>query len=261
MKKPLLDVLFMSEKRKQVLLLLQEGPNEMEVLLKSLGTSRQALLPQVRILEEHHLVGHYRDTYELTVIGKLIVNEMKPFLDTLETIDNHISYLGTHDIDFIPSHILKRIKDIKGCEVIEPSLVNIYEINMDFVEMSKESSSLFFIFTFMHPTFPTIMEQFIRNKINVSIVVSKEMLKKITEEWQDEFYRFVSSGKVKFYLCQKELRLLSLSLNDDCFVLRLFSKNNEFSNRQLFCCNPEAHQWSKDLFEYYLRDSILVTAL
>jgi predicted transcriptional regulator len=261
MKKSLLDVLFMSEKRKQVLLLLQEGPQEMEYLLNSLDTNRQALLPQVRILEEHYLVDHYRDTYELTVIGKLIVDKMKPFLDTLETIDNHISYLGTHDIDFIPPHILKRIKEVRGCEVIEPSLVNIYEINMDFVEMSKGSSSFFFIFTFMHPAFPTIMEQFIRNNINASIVMSKEMLKKITEEWQDEFYRFVSSGKVKFYLCQKDIKLLSLSLSDNCLVLRLFSKDNEFSNRQLFCCNPEAYQWSKDLFEYYLKDSILVTEL
>ena len=108
MKKPLLDVLFMSEKRKQVLLLLQEGPQEMEEVLKSLGTNRQALLPQIRILEEHYLVDHYRDTYELTVVGKLIVDKMKPFLDTLETIDNHISYWGTHDIDFIPPSYYKK---------------------------------------------------------------------------------------------------------------------------------------------------------
>ena len=160
-----------------------------------------------------------------------------------------------------PPHIIKRIKELRGCEVIEPSLANIYDINMDFVEISKKSISLFFIFTFMHPAFPTIMEQFIRNNINVSIVMSKEMLTKIKDGWQDEFYRFVSSGKVKFYLCQKDIQLLSLSLSDDCFVLRLFSKNNEFSNRQLFCCNPEACQWSKDLFEYYMKDSILVTAL
>ena len=46
MKKSLIDVLFMSEKRKRVLLLLQDGTKEMEDILKSLDTTRQALLPQ-----------------------------------------------------------------------------------------------------------------------------------------------------------------------------------------------------------------------
>lgn len=77
MKKSLLDVLFMSEKRRRVLLLLQDGTKEMEDILKSLDTTRQALLPQIRILKEHCLIDHYDDTYELTTIGKLIVDDIK----------------------------------------------------------------------------------------------------------------------------------------------------------------------------------------
>ncbi|MDN5309805.1 MAG: hypothetical protein PWP14_1199 [Methanolobus sp.] len=34
----------------------------MEELLSSLDTTRTALLPQIRILEEHSLVNHYEDT-------------------------------------------------------------------------------------------------------------------------------------------------------------------------------------------------------
>jgi predicted transcriptional regulator len=49
MKKPLLEIVFMSEKRKGVLLLLQDGAKEMEFLLKSLNTTRPALLPQMKI--------------------------------------------------------------------------------------------------------------------------------------------------------------------------------------------------------------------
>ena len=70
MKKTLIDVIFASEKRKAVLLLLKEEPKETQDILKSLDTTRQALLPQMKVLEEHHLVSHYNDTYELTTIGK-----------------------------------------------------------------------------------------------------------------------------------------------------------------------------------------------
>jgi predicted transcriptional regulator len=42
MKKPLLDVIFASEKRKGALLMLQDGAKEMGYLLESLSTTRQA---------------------------------------------------------------------------------------------------------------------------------------------------------------------------------------------------------------------------
>jgi predicted transcriptional regulator len=108
MKKSLLDVIFMSEKRKGVLLLLQKGAQEMEDLLVSLKTTRQALLPQIRVLEDHYLVAHYKDVYELTTIGKLIVDEMKPLVDTITVLDSDINYWGSHNLDFIPSLLLQR---------------------------------------------------------------------------------------------------------------------------------------------------------
>jgi len=79
MKQSLFDVLFMSEKRTKVLLLLKDGLQEMQCFLSSLNTTRQTLLPQVRMLEEHHLVNQHIDTYELTTIGKLVVGEVAPF--------------------------------------------------------------------------------------------------------------------------------------------------------------------------------------
>jgi predicted transcriptional regulator len=66
MKKPIIEILLSSEKRKKVLLLLQDGPREMETLLRSLNTTRTALLPQLKILKESHLISQSGDTYEST---------------------------------------------------------------------------------------------------------------------------------------------------------------------------------------------------
>jgi Predicted transcriptional regulator len=44
----------------------------------------------MKVLEEYYLVDHYGDTYELTDIGELIVDEMFPFLSTLEVFDYDI---------------------------------------------------------------------------------------------------------------------------------------------------------------------------
>lgn len=46
MKKPIVEMLLASGKRKDVLLVLEDGPQEMESLLKLLDTTRTGLLPQ-----------------------------------------------------------------------------------------------------------------------------------------------------------------------------------------------------------------------
>lgn len=261
MKRSLLDVIFMSEKRKGILLLLQDGAKEMDYCLRSLDTTRQALLPQIRILEDHYLVSHSQDTYELTTIGQLIVDEMLPVLRAIEAFDTDIDYWGTHNLEFIPSHILKRISEIRQCNIIKPDLVNLYEVNQDFIERSKGSVSLFFIFTFMHPSFPFYISRFIENGINTSIIVTKDLLTKIGQNWQTEANSFIDSGKVKLFLYENDLKFVSLSVSDHCLALRMLNQNNSYDNTQLFCCNPENARWGKELFEFYLKDSTSITEI
>ena len=81
----------------------------MESLLKSLDTNRPTLLPQMRVLEESHLIVHYNDSYELTTLGKIVIDKMLPLLDTLEVFDVDIDYWGAHGpqvrtgIPFVPT--------------------------------------------------------------------------------------------------------------------------------------------------------------
>ncbi len=242
MKKSLIDIIFASEKRKNVLLMLLDGEKEMNLILDSLNTTRQALLPQMRILEDHCLIYKSGDSYGLTTIGTIIADEMRPFLEKIEILDNNRSYLATHNIECIPKNIFKRINELKKCKVIEPDLVNTYEVNKDFLEHARISGSLFFVFTFIHPTFPSLVSEFINKNINISIVITKELLDKLKSEWYEDFNRLMSSKNVKFYVYCKDLKISSLAVSDNCFVLRLLFKNNTFSSKQLFCRNCEAHK-------------------
>ena len=261
MKKTLIDVMFASEKRKNMLLLLHEGPQEMETILKSLKTTRPALLPQAKILKKYSLVTQSADVYELTTIGKLIVDEAKPFLDKIAVFEHSKDYFASHKTEFIPPQLLKRISEIKDCKIVEPGLINTYETNKDFIENANESSSLSFIFTFVHPIFYEILSGFAEKNKDVHVIITEELFEKLKEDWYEEFKELIDGGKLKFYICQKDMELLSLSVSKRCFVLRLLSKTNEFSNKQLACFNPRAEQWSKDLFEYYLKDSTAIARI
>ena len=259
MRKPLLDVLFMSEKRKNVLLLLKDGMKETKTLLHSLKTTRQALLPQIRILEESKLIEHRDDAYELTTVGKLIVEEMNPLVDTAEVLDADIAYWGERQLDFIPSALLCRLRELGSCNIIIPGMTELHEINKEFFEKSKTSKSVTKVTTFMYPNFPFIFSEWITIGLSISLIVSAELLEKIKRDNPEEFRSYLDSGKMKLFVYPGEIKFLSFGYNDYCAYLRLLRNTGEYDSKELLCCNPGAVEWCRELCEYYKAKSTPVT--
>ncbi|TGC09526.1 helix-turn-helix transcriptional regulator [Methanolobus halotolerans] len=255
MKKPLLDVIFASEKRKNVLLLLQDGPQGMEILLKSLDTTRQSLLPQVRILEEHHLVDHYDDTYELTTIGKLIIDEMKPLLYTIKVFDKDIDYWGNHDLSYIPPHFLQRIDELRECRAIKPSITDLYEIDEEFHEASKRSESHSVITTYIHPEFYRLVYEMMNNNVQMYFVFPPDLLDQLQPARYAELIEVSKSEFVHIFVYPKKVGFLFFAFNDTHSMLSLTTNNGKFDGRYLLCRYKKSLEWEKDLFDYYLKES------
>lgn len=261
MKKKLLDVIFRSDKRKNVLLLLQNEPQKMETLLKSLKTTRQALLPQMRILENHHLIFHYEDTYELTIIGKLLVDEMVPLLKTIEVFDKDIDYWGNHNIDFIPLHLLKRISQIRNYEIINPSLADMYTVHEKFNDNSSPKKSVNVVTAFLYPNYYQIISEKIEKKVDFYFIVSKDLLDKIRTHHYADFKKLIESEHFNFYVYSKKMEFSSFTFDDYHILISLLTKKGEFDNKYILCSSKDSVQWGKELFEHCLKDSVLITDL
>lgn len=72
-------------------------------------------------------------------------------MGTVVILDTDISYRGTRNLDFIPSSMLHRLKELGCCSIWSPELTDIYELNRDIIETTKKSSSLITISSFLHP--------------------------------------------------------------------------------------------------------------
>jgi predicted transcriptional regulator len=261
MKKSLLEVIFASDKRKDTLLLLQEGPKEMEFLLRSLNTIRQALLPQIRILENHYLVDQHKDTYKLTTLGETIVDKMLPLLDVVEVFDDGIDYWGTRSLDFIPPHLLERLGEVGKCEAIIPHLTDVHELNQDVVKASYKSKAVFKVTTFCHPHFPNMFCDLIDKNVSVYIIMSKDLLDSVRCNYSTECSKLLKSKLFHLFTYPNEMGLQGFVLNDYYVLMRLFNSIGETDYKHIVCTSPSALEWGKELFEYYLKDSIPVVEL
>ena len=259
MKKELSEVLFTSSLVRDALLLLNEGPKDIDSVLTTLKTSRQALYPQIKVLKEENIINHDDELCRLTVAGKMIVHEMVPLLYTLELLDD----LGEYELDFIPSHLISRVRELYPCNVVDPSLPEICEVDKEFHEKSTESKSVIAITSFMFPNFSEIIQDYTGKGITVSVVVSAKLHDKLKCKHYQEYKNLIDNEIVKIYVHDGHLGLVSFTQNDYGFMLRLLSDtvNSHYDYRRIFFQSPASLKWGKDLFEHYKNESVQVNAV
>lgn len=261
MERALLDIVFRSEKRKNILLLLHDGARGMEDIFKTLGTSRQALLPQMKILEESHLVAHYDDTYELTPVGKLIVGEMALFIDTADVFDTDIEYWGTRNLDFMPPHLFKRISELRQCKVVNPSIVESYEIDRRFYEATKRSRSHSAVTALLHPNFTEMAYELIDCGVRLDFVISRKLYDKLIRDNYSSLAGLLQNELVRIFVFPGKMDFKYVSYNDHCIMLALIRSDGSIDNSYLLCSSTDTLQWGKEFFEYYVNRSVPLTEI
>lgn len=258
-KKSLVDVVFMSEKRKNVLLLLQDGKKDMEFLLNNLKTTRAALLPQIKVMEEHHLVSQDKGSYESTTIGKIIVEKIKPLIDKIKILDIDVDYWGTHDLSFIPPHLLERIGELGECQTSTTNTIDIFNIHEGYIHSCIKSKFAYGYTKSFYPDIERIFSDMVARNVNTSIIIPPELLDKVKKEHSLCFGKLLRSRLFHLYVYPEELSLLSIAFNDYCCIIRLLKDNGFYDNTYVMCSGQNALNWVKELFNYYLENSLQVT--
>lgn len=263
MKKTLIDVIFASEKRKGVLLLLRDGAKETEYLLKCLDTTRQALLPQMKVLEEHYLVNHYKDTYELTTIGKMLVDNMALLLKTISVFESDIDYWGTRKLDFIPPHLFNRIKELEKCRIINPFIQDLYALPQELYgaydisqESSKRAKTFFGVTAFFYPNFTKVFTEMLHGQVNINLIVTQDLFDQVQGRDRADYAEIVKNKLFHLFVYPGKIDFISFAFNEYYLLMRLLNSEGNYDYMYILTSNQNALEWTKELFKYYLKDSV-----
>lgn len=259
MRRNLLSAIFSSNLVKDTLLLLNEDAMQIEDMLSALKTSRQALYPRLRILEDGNMISVVDGYCRLTSVGRIVVENMVPLLDTLDLLDD----VGDYDMSFIPPHLLKRIREIGPCSVVEPSIPDLCDLDEEFQRKSLGSRSVIAITTFMFPNFSDIFTRYAERGVSVSVIITNELSDKLKNERPDEFRKVLDHGNTNVYVHEDDVRMVSFTQNDHGIMLRLLLTSDRISYdyRRIFLQGPGALRWGRELFEHYRNSSVLLTGI
>ena len=251
MSSSLCDTIWLSEKRKNLLLLLMEGPRDIEQIKTSLNVTSKAMMPQIKILKKQGLILQKEDTYVLSEIGNLVVGNMLPLLNTLEVIEENKEYWASRDTSVISRELFMRLGELGECMVIEPDLNHLFDLPREFTENLIKSRCIMSSLSYYHPLYPSLYSRLAKSGAEMEIVLTKAVFERLKSDFRDELETLLNSKNTVVRICEETLQLPTIAVTEKFMYLCLFNKQGKYDHRKVMSFDESALCWGRELFMHY----------
>lgn len=251
----MLGTLFLSDKRKDLLLLLMEEPRNIDDIKNILNVTSSAIMTQIKILISQGLIIHEDDLYKLSDIGKVVVKKMIPLLNTLGVFSENMDYWENHNISAIPPHLLDRIDDLGHCEFIEPDLDRMYDIPQKIEEKLLQSTHVMEVSSYFNPAYPSTYVELLKKGTDVSLIITRPVFERMKREYSTSLREYLERNNAKIFVCDCPVKVASSVVTDRFLALSLFYRNGIYHNHAMMSMEKAALKWGEDLFLHYTRNS------
>ena len=251
MSSSLCDTIWLSEKRKNLLLLLMEGPRDIEQIKTSLNVTSKAMMPQIKILKKQGLVLQKENTYMLSEIGKLVVGNMLPLLNTLEVLEENKEYWASRDTSVIPPEQFMRLGELGECMVIEPDLNHLFDLPREFTENLIKSRCIMSSLSYYHPLYSSLYSRLAKSGAEMEIVLTKSVFDRLKNDCRDELETLLDSENTVVKVCEENLKLPTIAVTEKFMYICLFDKQGKYDHRKVMSFDASALRWGRELFIHY----------
>jgi len=258
----LIELIFLSDKRKQLLLFLKSGAKNMDEITEALQVTSTSILPQIKKLKDMSLVVQEDKTYILSLIGKVLVEKMQPLVSTIELFEDNFEYWSEKDLQGFPPSFRKKLGELGKCKLIQPDLDRMFEVDPEVVENLSKSSQVLEAIAYFHQPLISLCQELAKKGVEFSFIMSESVLQRYYTDYMKDFRIMLSLDNVKFFRYSGELKIANLAVSDKFFLVSLFPKNQRhFERENLISYEPSARQLGTELFNELLLDSTRVTEI
>lgn len=257
MKLQLVNILLFSDNRKNLLLLLAEGPRNSDEILDLLQVPRISLLPHIKKLKEEGLIVQKGDVYRLSIIGDILVKKARPLLDAASTFEDNDYFWSHRKLDSIPFHLLKRIGELKGSQLVEPGLTHGFDLFPELINHFTGSSKVMLLFSYFHPQIPSFSLELAKKDVKVQLILSRDSFDRFSGDFRDTGEKILARKNASvFVYAGAPLEIPALiAISENALLLGFFNKKGRFEGLYLLNFESRALTWGRELFEYYMEKS------
>lgn len=250
----LLNVISASDKRRNLLILLNSGPQEWDDIKRILNVTSTGMLPQIKILEEEHLIERDGRRFSLTPMGKVLATHLEPLLKTMEIFDRNRKFWGEHNLGVLPPELLLDIREIGNYQILETADEEIFGIS-EFLNNIFRAKMIKGISHTVHPKFPDFFLNLAKKGVPMSLILTPGVFKIIREKYGDVLEEGLKYKTSTVYVSRKDIKF-SYIITDSYFSLSLFYNNGVFdSKHDVVSYDTSALAWGERVFSCYLKDA------
>lgn len=250
----LIGTLFLSEKRKNLMIYLLSGPLAIDEIKEKLNVTTSAIMTQIKILMDQGLIVYDSNVYSLTAMGEVISQKMIPLLETLDVYSANQKYWTDHKPAF-PKPLLSRLGELKNCILVEPELSRLYELPLKYEENLLKSKRVRDISSFFSPVYHSTYIEMARNGAEIDIILPPIALDRFKTDYGTLLEEYLSFSNTRIYVYEEPIEIASAVVTDHFFSVSLFNINNIYHNHAMMSFEESSIRWGEDLFRYYLEKS------
>ncbi|OPX64461.1 MULTISPECIES: winged helix-turn-helix domain-containing protein [unclassified Methanoregula] len=250
----LLNIISASDKRRNLLMLLNKGPREWDDIKQILKVTSTGMLPQIKILEEEKLIERDRRKLSLTPMGKVLATHMEPLIRTMEIFDRNRKFWEEHNIGVLPYELLIDIADLGDYRIIEVPDEDLFNIN-PFLRNISSAKSIKGISHTVHPKFPEFFTTLAKTGVPSSLIFTPNVYKIVSENYPDLLEQYLGCANASLYVCRENLKF-SFAVTDSYFSLSLFYNSDIFdSKHDVTSTDNSALCWGERIFSFFREQS------
>lgn len=251
MKQSLIDLIFLSRKRKELLLFLKGTSRTREEIKALLQVSSVSIQPQLKIMKDADLIVEEKGIYELSKVGEVLVVKMQGFLSVVELFEGNPEYWAEHDLNAIPSFLQNRIEELGRCETFEPEAAQMFETPRHFAENLLKSKEVMTFVSYFHPESPSLYAGLVKRGVELKLCMTGEVAEHLFREYPEEAGFMQQAKNSKLSVCRKPVKLPLVVVTDCFMILKLYEKDGKLRDQLLMSSEESALSWGRELFIHY----------
>lgn len=251
-----LKFLTTSSVRNKILMSLREGVKDLRDLKDEMKLDASTIIHSVRAMEAEDLLVEQEEGYHLTQIGKILSHKLFDMVKTLNALNKNREFWLSHQIDGIPQQFLERIGELGDSEIVKFTPTDLLKAFSTYFELVRKAKELKGVSPIFHPRFTTITERLAGKGVDVRLVLTNEVLKKMTEALDEKRRRKLKNilqeeKNFGLWVTDADVKV-AFTVTNSILSFSLFLNNGTYDfGSDLVSHNKEAINWGRKLFDYY----------
>ncbi len=256
---PLVDVVWLSQKRTRILLHLLNGPKNSEEIRDELELDIRALHLPLKELKEEGIVNQDDGRFFLSEIGRIVSMNAKPSYDLANIFERNTSYWISRDLTNIPQNFARRLGELEDCQLFEQYIGQMFQLPERFIKSTSKTSNVMSLLSFFYPEHLHLYTEVAKKGGEVSLIMTEGVFETLMENFPETLSEMSRFNNTKLYCLSGELSPPSFTINDEILLISFFNKNRRYDHQDMMCNSNRALKWGKELFEHYKKKASLKT--